>query len=60
LFAIHCPLCPKSNRRQGGADRGLFSIDGTGHLTMTVKDFENPADADRRKGDEVRPRSRSN
>ena len=30
----------------GGADQGLFSIDGTGHLTMTAKDFENPADAD--------------
>src|SRR5258708_7746813 len=30
----------------GGADQGLFSIDGTGHLTMTAKDFENPADSD--------------
>src|SRR5207248_604685 len=30
----------------GGADKALFSIDGTGHLTMTAKDFENPADAD--------------
>src|SRR5438874_11950671 len=30
----------------GGADQALFSIDGTGHLTMTAKNFEAPADAD--------------
>src|SRR4051812_46597248 len=30
----------------GGADQGLFVIDGTGHLTMTAKDFEAAADAD--------------
>ena len=46
-FINGTPIAPVTFTLSGGADKDLFTIySSTGVVSMTAKDFENPADAD--------------